>query len=50
MSCLAQDDKAGLVGGEAEHDEIRVQAVEAVPRGRVVARAPALQSFTIVIS
>ena len=39
---LAQDDKARLVRGQSEHDEVRIQAVQAVPQRRVPARPPAL--------
>ncbi len=41
-ACLTQDDKAGLVGGETEHDEVSVKAVEAVARVGVPAGAAAL--------
>lgn len=44
---LTQDDKVGLVGGETQHDEVRIQAVEAVPCGGVPSRAaPLLPDIT----
>ena len=39
---LSEDDKAGLVRGQAEHDEVGVQAVQAVADVGVPPRAAAL--------
>ena len=39
---LSQNNKPGLVGCESEHDQVCVQAIEAVPEVRVPARPAAL--------
>ena len=42
LSHLAQDDKVRLVGGESQHDEVGIQAVQAVPCGGRPAGPPPL--------
>lgn len=39
---LSEDDEAGLVGGQPQHDEIGVQPVQAVAGGGVPPGPPAL--------